>query len=121
MIRRIRLFDIRDYIFQLPQHLHTELKKKKKESIFTFIVHHPAPRHRFHYPSFCPNGGQVTFTQFIVSVQMSRFETQIELLTKPQTYFGDRRHHVLLSCKPADTFNHFYWPTNALNCIKLKG
>jgi len=19
------------------------------------------------------------------------------------------------------TFNHFYWPTNALNCIKLKG
>ena len=20
-----------------------------------------------------------------------------------------------------NTFNHFYWPTNALNCIKLKG
>jgi hypothetical protein len=49
MIRRIRLFDLRDYILQLPEYLHTENRKKKKKDGIDIYFHRlpssPSPKH----------------------------------------------------------------------------
>jgi len=59
-------------------------------------------------------------TEFMVRTTYYEFQTSTKVISKKiihlhaSTNTHTHTHNILKT-------NHFYWPTNALNCIKLKG